>query len=107
MVSPPLWWSCVQGACSVPSLCSWHRAFAPSPSEVAVGFLVFSYLVVHILPPLCMHTAIFSPRQILCILLPEETFVQVQAEQKSVPGPRSQPVSVQADNLNVLAMVPE
>ena len=67
-------------------------AFAPSSSEVAVGVLDFLYLV-HNLPQLDMHTVIFSPLWFLCILLLDETFVQVQALQPRVPGPRSQPVS--------------
>ena len=69
-------------------------AFAPGSSEVAVGFLVFLYLVVHYLPQLHMPTVIFSPLSFLCILLLKETFVQVQALQQRVPGPRSQPVSI-------------
>ena len=40
-----------------------------------------------------MHAVLFSPLQFLCILLLEEMFVQVQALQQGVPGPRSQPVS--------------
>ena len=39
---------------------SQYPAFAPSSSEVAVGVLVFLYLVVHDLPQLCLHTVIFS-----------------------------------------------
>ena len=35
--------------------------FALDTSEVAVGFLVFLYLVVHNLPQLHMHAVIFSP----------------------------------------------
>ena len=66
MVCPPLWWWCVPGACAVPCFCSQHPVFAPSSSEVAVGFflfvcLVFLYLVVQDLPQLCVHTVIFSP----------------------------------------------
>ena len=38
-----------------------YPAFAPSSSEVAVGFLVFLYLVVHNLPKLHMNAVIFSP----------------------------------------------
>ena len=43
-----------------------YPAFAPhalflGSSEVAVGFLVFLYLVVHSLPQLHTHTVIFSP----------------------------------------------
>ena len=34
-----------------------------------------------------MHAVIFSPLWFLCILLLEETFVQVQALQQRVPGP--------------------
>ena len=37
-----------------------YPAFALGSSEVAVGFLVFLYLV-HNLPQLCMHAVIFSP----------------------------------------------
>ena len=33
-----------------------------------------------------MHTFIFSPLQFLCILSPEETSVQVQAQQQTVSG---------------------
>ena len=35
-----------------------------------------------------MHAVIDSPLQFLCILLLEETFVQVQVLQQRVPGPR-------------------
>ena len=38
-----------------------YPAFAPSCSEVAIGFLVFVYLAVHILPQLLMHVVIFHP----------------------------------------------
>ena len=38
-----------------------YSAFAPSSSEVAVGFLVFLYLVVHNLPQLGLEAVIFSP----------------------------------------------
>ena len=40
-------------------MCRVHAqdpAFAPDSSEVAVGFFVFLYLVVHNLPQLSMHT---------------------------------------------------
>ena len=39
------------------------------------------------LPQGHMHTVIFSPVQLLCILLLEERCVQVQALQQRVPGP--------------------
>ena len=45
-------------------LCRGHAqcpAFAPGSSEVAVGFLVFLYLVVHNLPQLPIYAVIFSP----------------------------------------------
>ena len=45
------------------AVCRGHEqypAFAPDSSEVAVGFLVFSYLVVHNLPQLRMYAVIFS-----------------------------------------------
>ena len=38
-----------------------YPAFAPASSEVAVGFLVFLYLVVHNLSHLHIYTVIFSP----------------------------------------------
>ena len=54
--SPPSWcW--VQGSCAGP-------CFSPDTSEVAVGFLVFLYLV-HSLPRL--HAVVFSPLQFPCI----------------------------------------
>ena len=57
------------GACGVPCFCSQPPAFAPGSSEVAVGFLVFLYLVVPNLPFLCrVQAAIFIHLQFLCIL---------------------------------------
>ena len=53
-------------------------------------FLIFFYLVQN-LPQVYRHSAIFSLIQFLCILLPKETFVQVQARQQRGPGPRPQP----------------
>ena len=65
-----------------------YPAFAPNPlllllalQKWQLGILVSLYLVVHNLPQLCMHAVIFSPLYFLCILLLEETFVQVQARQ--------------------------
>ena len=46
------------------AVCRGHArypAFASGSSEVAAGFLVFLYLVVHNLPQLYMHAVIFSP----------------------------------------------
>ena len=65
-----------------------YSAFAPNPSGVKAEFLVFFLCLVHNLPQLCMHTAIFSPLEFLCILLLEERFVQVQVLPKGaqVPG---------------------
>ena len=94
MVCPPLWWCSEQGACAGPCFCPQHPAFAPGSSEMAVGFLVFLYLV-HNLPQLCMHAVIFSPLWFLCILLLEKVFVWVQALQQRVPDPRSQSVSIE------------
>ena len=48
--------------------------------------LVILYLV-YILPQLHRYAVIFSPLEFLCILLLEETFVQVQALQQRAPGP--------------------
>ena len=55
-------------------------------SAAAVRFLVFLCLV-HNLPHLYMHAVIFSPFIVSLYLLLGETFVQVQAQQQSVPGP--------------------
>ena len=38
-----------------------YPAFDPNTLEVAVGFLVFLYFVVHKLPQLHTHAVIFSP----------------------------------------------
>ena len=63
---------CAGGMCST-LLLLWAL------SEVAVGFLGFLYLAVYSLPQLGMHIDIFSLLYFLCILLPQEVFVQVQA----------------------------
>lgn len=65
-------------------------AFAQDTSEVEVGFLVFLHLI-HNLPQLCMHAAIFN-LLVSYILLLKEMFVQVQATQQK--SPKSQPVSL-------------
>ena len=44
-------------------------------------------------PQLRMHTIIFGPLEFLCILWPEETFVQVHALRQRVPG--SSPSQIQ------------
>lgn len=53
-----------------------------------LGFLVFLFLVRN-LPQLRTHSVISSPLPFLCMLLPQEVFVQVQALQQRVlvPGP--------------------
>ena len=51
------------------------------------GFFGFFVSCIKNLPQLRMHAVIFSPLWFLCILLLEETFVQVQALQQRVPGP--------------------
>ena len=51
-----------------------------------LGFSLFVSFVQN-LPGLCILTVIFSPLEFLCVLLPEQTFVQVQALQQRVPGP--------------------
>ena len=50
----------MKGSCPAPCFCFQHPAFASGSSEMAVGFLVFLYLVVHNLPQLSMHAVIFS-----------------------------------------------
>ena len=83
----------MQGACAVPCFCptlyfcSLHLIFAPSSSEVAVGFLVFLYLVHKFAPAAHASNNIFSPFKFLCILLFEKMFVQVHGLQQSIPGP--------------------
>ena len=42
-----------------------------------------------------MRAVTFSPLWFLCVLLLDEMFVQVQALEQRVPGPRSQPVSLE------------
>ena len=51
-----LWWFAPPSGGGVCRGHAQYPAFAPSSSEVAVGFLVFLYLVVHNLPQLaCMQ----------------------------------------------------
>ena len=67
----------------------------PAPQKWQLGFWSFCILLFINLPQPCMHTVISSPLEFLCILLlKEEMSVQVQALQQSVPGLRSQPVSL-------------
>ena len=76
------WWCCVQGSCAVPCFCSWHL-------RNGSWFLASLYLI-HNLPYLCMHAALFSPLFFLGILLLQEAFVQVQALQGKPRMPGSQ-----------------
>ena len=83
MFCPLLCWPCVQGARSVPCFCSQHPVFAPGSLEVAdMGFAVSSSLLLRIRSNCCMCVVTFSPMQPLCILLLQESFVQVQAFQR-------------------------
>ena len=75
-------WCCVQGSCPVPCFCSWHL-------RNGSWFLASLYLI-HNLPYLCMHAALFSPLFFLGILLLQEAFVQVQALQGKPRMPGSQ-----------------
>ena len=78
------WCSCLPTPCG--TVCSGHPqypAFALGSSKVAVGFLVSLYLLTRI----CLN---FSCMWFLCILLLEESCVQVQALphlQQRVPSP--------------------
>ena len=62
---------------------AWYPVFPPDTliyvpiSSEVLGGGVFLYPLVHNLPQLHMHAVIDSPLQFLCILLLEETFVQV------------------------------
>ena len=58
-----------------------YPAFAPYSSEVAAGLFVLLIPYCPDSPQLCIHTIRFCPLQFLYILLPEETFVQIQALQ--------------------------
>ena len=62
--------------------------------------LVILYLV-YILPQLHRYAVIFSPLEFLCILLLEETFVQVLTAAK---GLRSQPVSFLPERFHILIL---
>ena len=97
-------WMRGAGACSwavtcflllTPCFCFWIL-------RVAVAFcfllyvLAFLYPFVHYLPELCTGTQLpLVHHSFLCILLLEETCVQVQALKQRVPDPRSQSVSHQ------------
>ena len=59
VLCPPLCWCCMQRSCTGPYFCFQHLR---SGSWV----LAFLYLVVHHLPPLCMHAVTFSPLDLLC-----------------------------------------
>ena len=59
----------------------------PGLCKEQLGFL---HLVVHDSPQLLGPAALFSSLQFLCVLLLEETFVQVQVPQPRVSGPRVQ-----------------
>ena len=48
-----------------------YPAFAPSSSEVALGFLVFLHLLAHNLPQLCMHMVVCSPLELVFVALGE------------------------------------
>ena len=59
--------------------------FCSHSSEVAAGFLISLYLLVHNLPQLCMHAVIFSVLEFLCLVLLEEMFIWIRALQGRVP----------------------
>ena len=79
MVCPPHRWCCVQGC--MHSTLLLLLALQKWP----LGFRLFVSFVQN-LPQLRMLTVIFSPLEFLCVLLPKETFVQVQALQQRVSG---------------------
>ena len=83
-------WCCVHGTCTI---VSQTPVFAPSSSEVAVGFWgLFLSFGSRICPNYCMYALIFSPIQFLHILLLMERWVRVQALQQKIPcrRPKSQ-----------------
>ena len=89
---PEVWLEVAEVFC--PPLCvvkckrrTQYPAFAPSSSKVVVEqFGLFVYFVQTLLL-LHMQAVNFSPVHFLCVLLLEETFVQVQALQSRVPSP--------------------
>ena len=88
VVCPPTWWCCVQGTCTVLCFCSEHPTFVLNSSAVAVGFLVFWYLV-HNLPHLHRHANI--PYSFLVFCCSKRHLSRLQALQQSVPDARLSP----------------
>ena len=73
----------MQGTCTI---VSQTPVFAPSSSEVAVGFWsLFLSFGSRICPNYCMYALIFSPIRCLHILLLMERCVQVQTLQQKIP----------------------
>ena len=75
-------WHCVRGHVQ-------YLAFAPHSSEVSVRVFWSFCTSLSLICPNCT-CRFLSPLQLLCILLFKEMFVQVQALQQRVQGPRSQ-----------------
>ena len=66
-----------------------HPTFAISSSEVVVGgflFFVFLYFFIHNLSQIFMHAVLYSPLWFICMLLLEETFIQVKPYSKWLQG---------------------
>ena len=74
------------------AMCRYHvqtLLLLPVPQKCPLHFSLFLSLVCSLFQ-LCTPTVTFSPLLLLCLLLLEKTFVQVQA----VKGPRSHSVSL-------------
>ena len=81
-VAHPLVWCWAEGMLST-CFCS---IFLQAPQKWQLGFLVSLYLWVQNLPHLYLHTVIFSPLQLLCILFLKEIHVKVQSGQPCSKG---------------------
>ena len=83
--------------------CGQYPASALAPQKWRV--LVLLYLIVYNLPQLHIDAVSFSPLSFLCIVLLQRMFVQVQALQQRVSGPRSQAVSLGSLSLSLNSLL--
>ena len=92
-VCPAPWWCSVRGSCIVPGCHSSTVLLLPAPQKWQLGFWSFGILL-SIRCPNCTCTQLFLvPYYFFVFCWLKAVFVQVQALQQRVLGPRSQPVS--------------
>ena len=82
-VLPTSWYGVEQRACSVPAFALFFSRLLKSGSWVSWSLCIFW---VQNLPHLHLHTVIFSPLQLLCILFLKERYVKVQSGQPCSKG---------------------